>query len=210
MALDTYDNLKAAIADYLDRPDLTQQIPDFITLAEARHRRDIRTIDMLTRSQVTYSATGDQYVALPPRFLQMRLLRLLTDPVQELRAVTPNQITAARGASMNATKGMPTFYAVHEELEFNIVADKDYVVEMIYYASFPALSATNQVNALLTKNPDAYLYGSLIAAEPFMMHDDRIEVWAELYKTALDGIAATSRRQRQGSPIAARVYGGTP
>lgn len=210
MALDTYDNLKSAIADYLDRPDLTEQIPDFITLAEARHRRDIRTIDMLTRSQVTFAGQSDSYVALPPRFLQMRLLRLLTDPVQELQSVTPNQITMARSGHLTTTFGIPRFYAVHEEIEFNIVPDKDYVIEMLYYAWFPPLAGANQTNALLLKNPDAYLYGSLIAAEPFMMHDERIQVWAELYKTALDGIAATSKRQRQGAPLTARVHGGTP
>ena len=35
MALTTYTELKAAIADWLNRSDLTSQIPDFITLAEA-------------------------------------------------------------------------------------------------------------------------------------------------------------------------------
>lgn len=36
MALDTYTNLKAEIASYLNRSDLTTYIPDFITLAEQR------------------------------------------------------------------------------------------------------------------------------------------------------------------------------
>ena len=40
MAITNYSELKSAIADWLDRTDLTDQIPDFITLAEARHKRD--------------------------------------------------------------------------------------------------------------------------------------------------------------------------
>ena len=210
MALNSYDNLRAAIADYLDRPDLAAQIPDFVDLAEARHRRDIRSNDMLTRSQVTFAKQSAPYVALPPRFLQMRLLRVLTDPVRRLQPVTPDQLTMARGGHLTTTYCQPSFYCVHEELEFDVSPDQDYVLEMLYYAAFPPLDATNTTNALLVNNPDAYLYGSLIAAEPFMMHDDRIQVWAELYKTALDGIAATSRRARHGAPLTARVYGGTP
>ena len=34
MPLTTYDELKASIADFLNRSDLTNAIPDFISLAE--------------------------------------------------------------------------------------------------------------------------------------------------------------------------------
>ena len=36
MAIDTYGNLKTAVANYLNRSDLTSYIPDFITLALQR------------------------------------------------------------------------------------------------------------------------------------------------------------------------------
>ena len=39
MALGTFTELKDAIADWLDRSDLTARIPDFIALAEARINR---------------------------------------------------------------------------------------------------------------------------------------------------------------------------
>ena len=208
--LDTFDGLKAAVADYLDRPDLTDRIPDFITLAEARHRRDFRLQDMLTRSQLTLTANATNYAALPPRFLQMQLLRLLTDPVGKLSHVTPDQLSTAQSGHLNATYSQPRFYTIHEEIEFDVVPDKDYKLEMIYYASFLPLSATAPTNALLLKNPDVYLYGTLVAAEPFMMNDQRIQVWAELYKSAHEMIAIRNRRAKQGSPLRARVYGDTP
>ena len=43
MAVDTYTNLQAAIANFLARDDLTAQIPDFITMAEARMSRELET-----------------------------------------------------------------------------------------------------------------------------------------------------------------------
>jgi hypothetical protein len=210
MALDTFENLKTSVSDYLDRPDLADRIPDFITLAEARHRRDFRTQDMLTRSQVTFSGQADSYLALPPRFLQMQMLRLLTDPPSPLEHLTPDQITRAKSGHLAATYGQPRAYTIHEEIEFDVVPDKDYKVEMLYYASFLPLSTANPSNALLLKSPDVYLYGTLVAAEPFMMNDARIQVWAELYKSALEAIVNRNRRAKQGSPMRARVYGGTP
>ena len=39
MALSTYDELKASIADFLNRDDLTSVIPDFIKLAETGMNR---------------------------------------------------------------------------------------------------------------------------------------------------------------------------
>ena len=47
MAFTTYTTLKTSIANYLGRTDLTDQIPDFITLAENRLRRDLRLRTML-------------------------------------------------------------------------------------------------------------------------------------------------------------------
>ena len=42
MALSTFSELKTEIANYVDRSDLTDQIPTFIKLAEAPKHIDIR------------------------------------------------------------------------------------------------------------------------------------------------------------------------
>ena len=46
MALSTYAELQAAIADHLDRSGLDSQIPDFIRIAEARMQRKLRVQPM--------------------------------------------------------------------------------------------------------------------------------------------------------------------
>ena len=43
MSLDTYSNLQTSIANFLARDDLTTNIPDFISLAEARMSRELDT-----------------------------------------------------------------------------------------------------------------------------------------------------------------------
>ena len=42
MALTTFDELKASIADFLNRDDLTAVIPDFVKLAETKMNRELR------------------------------------------------------------------------------------------------------------------------------------------------------------------------
>ena len=42
MSINTYDDLKTALASWLARDDLTEFIPDFITLFEASACRELR------------------------------------------------------------------------------------------------------------------------------------------------------------------------
>ena len=57
MALATYDNIAASIADWLNRSDLTDQIPDFITLAsnEAQRKLDVPITKQVMNQTVTSS-----------------------------------------------------------------------------------------------------------------------------------------------------------
>jgi len=53
MSITNYTELKAGVADWLNREDLTAQIPDFITFAEARLNRTLRVREMLTRRRTS-------------------------------------------------------------------------------------------------------------------------------------------------------------
>ena len=67
MALSTYDELKASIADFLNRDDLTSVIPDFIKLAETGMNREVRHWRMEKRATAQLDS---QYTALPSDFLE--------------------------------------------------------------------------------------------------------------------------------------------
>ena len=76
MALSTFTELKEAVADWLDRSDLTARIPDFIALAEARINRELRIRPMEVRSTM-YTTVDQQYFNLPGGYIQMRNICLL-------------------------------------------------------------------------------------------------------------------------------------
>ena len=78
MAISTKAELHTAVANWLNRSDLTSRIPEFIALGEAQLNRILRTRDMLTRAS---PPTNAQYVALPSDFQEMLNVELTsTDP----------------------------------------------------------------------------------------------------------------------------------
>lgn len=201
MSVSTYDELKTEIADHLDRNDLAQKVETFIRLAESRHEQDVRIRQMLTRAT---SQAATRYLALPEGFLEMRTLRLLTDPVTVVEEINLHEMNRQR----RETTGKPEWYTVHDDIEFDVSPDETYTTEMVYYAKIDALSDSNQTNALLDRAPDAYLYGALIAAEPFLLHDERLTTWAQMYRGTVDSLNGMDKKR--AGPLTSRVVGRGP
>lgn len=213
MALANYTDLKAAIADYLARSDLTSAIADFITLAEAKFNRELRCIQMEKRAttSVNMAATEPEFITLPSDFQTMRRVRLSSVTGKpRIEPLSGAQADEFRYGRDNAT-GQPQYFTVlGDEIELLPTPDLAYTVEMVYRANIPAL-ASNSTNWLLTLAPDAYLYGALMEAAPYLQNDERIPVWASGRLNAVDGLNQLSRDQAYGSaPLAMRMTGVTP
>jgi len=102
----TYAELQTSIATWLVREDLTAIIPDFITLAEAKFKRDIRVREMEKRA--TADATTE-YTGLPSDFLEIRSAHLNTSPKTQLRAMALSEIRSRR---LGSTAGQPEVFAI--------------------------------------------------------------------------------------------------
>jgi len=61
-------------------------------------------------------------------------------------------------------------------------------MEIDYYAKVVALSDAAPTNTMLTNNPDIYLYGALLEAEPFLMNDARAQLWSQAFFKAIQDI----------------------
>ncbi len=174
MSLGSYSELKDEIIDHLDRSDLEDKVDTFIDLAEARHKRELRIREMVTRSQATINDTTGRYLALPTGFIQMQTLRLIDSNgrIAHLQEVNMDNMNSLR----TPTAGVPAYFVTHEELEFDreVEDGETFTAEMIYWKAFTPLSDANTSNPLLVKAPDAYLYGAIYAAAPFIQEDDRI------------------------------------
>lgn len=188
MAFTSYTDLKSTVADYLARSDLTTQIPDFITLAENRLRRDLRLRQML-KVVTTAMTAGDGTVALPSDFLAMRDIHLNTSPVSSIEYQSPSNFF--RNARTTES-GTPTMYTVMAtEFQFAPLPDSAYTLQMLYYAAPAYLSSSNSSNVFLANCPDLLLYAALGEAEPYLMNDERLQTWASLYQRGLDAISSS-------------------
>jgi hypothetical protein len=87
-------------------------------------------------------------------------------------------------------------------MQFAPIPDSTYVLQMLYYAKPPVLSDTNASNVFLINTPDALLYGALGEAEPYLMNDARLQVWAALYDRAINSISvADQASEYSGQPM---------
>lgn len=185
MAITDYTSLQSSVANWLHRSDLTAQIPDLIALAEAKLSSDLSARAMETRTSLSVSA-GNAYVNLPSDMLEMARLTLQTNPVITLKYASADELSADFPFNVS---GRPSVFAViGGQLQLAPVPDANYNLELVYQQRIPALSNSNPSNWLLSNWPNAYLYGTLTAAQPYIANDARLTTFQALYREAVDGI----------------------
>ena len=190
MALTNYTELKASVADFLNRGDLTSVIPDFITMTESEFNRTLRVSNMSVR---TRAPLNTQYLKLPDGFIGMRNIDLLTDPVTPLSYKNLQNLDIHRA---NDATGKPLYYSIlQNNIEFAPVPDGAYTLEIVYYQKVPPLSV-NPTNWLLDNHPDAYLYGALMHSAPYLQADERAGLWAGKYNQIIQQITSSDEKAK--------------
>ena len=193
MAISNYSELQTAVANWLDRDDLTDRIPEFIALAEARFNRVLRLRSM----EAKYTAdtvAGQRNLALPTSYIQMRNFQVNTSPLTTLSYVTPEIYDRLWGGS---TSGTPKFYTIlANEVSFGPIPGSVMEVEMLFYKKFENLSGSVATNWLITNAPDIYLYGSMLEAEPFIMNDERVQLWAAALERGVSDLQEQDNKDR--------------
>ena len=193
MAISTYTELKTAVANWLDRDDLTDRIPEFIALAEARMNRVLR-LRMMESKYTASTVASQRNYALPTGYIQMRNFQINTSPVTSLQYVSPEIYDRLWGGS---TGGTPQFYTIiTNEIQLGPVPGSVLTLEMLFYKKITALSGTNTTEQMLTDNPDIYLYGALLEAEPFIMNDERVGLWAKGFQQAVADLQEQDNKDR--------------
>lgn len=200
MAISSFSELKTAVANWINRDDLTDRIPEFIALAEGMFNRRLRHPRM--ENSATAVLSGET-LAFPTDFLSLRSMFIDGNPDTELDFVPYSSLrtlypTTATGIPQVYTEADGAFY-------FAPVPSGDYTVHMVYWQQIPALSDSQTTNWLLTAHPDLYLYASLIHAAKYIRDDAEMAgntVLAERYLAEL--AKEGTKRAAGGSPLAIR------
>lgn len=191
MAITTYAELKSAVADFLNRDDLTNTIDTFIDMAEAQLNRDVRHWKMEQRST---AEIDDQYLTLPTDWLETIRITMQDTVPYVLNLASRDQIEEYRLRGANVS-GKPVYYShIAGEIELYPTPDATYDIELLYTQKIEALSDSNTSNWLLALAPDLYLYAVLMETAIYLHDDDRIAAYASIYQSKLAALNAESKK----------------
>lgn len=183
MAISTYSELKTAVADFLNRDDLTDVIPTFIALAESQISRDLRHWRQQRRVTTTLN---EKFENLPSDFLEASHFYIDTTEGEKTLEFASSAEISRRKVNHAGISGEPAVYTINSgQIEFIPAPDDGYTLTMCYYAKIVPLGDDNSTNWLLDYFPDIYLYGSLLHSSAYLQEDARIAVWGQLYAAAM-------------------------
>ena len=198
MDLSNYVGLKAAVADYLNRSDMSDRIPTFITLAEATLKRRLRR--KTTRATISIAAES---TTLPADVAELRSINLRTASRwldTPLDIGTPEQLAEVR--ARYATAGRPIRGAmIGRKLVVAPEPDATYSADITYFSQLTPLPATDSTNDVLAESPDLYLFGALMEAAPFLEHDERIPTWERKFEKALAELNAVREAEETNASL---------
>ena len=209
MALNTYTALKTAIANWLNRSDLTDEIADdFIELTEADFNSKLRIRQMEQIDTITIDSETE---TVPTGFIGVRSFYILSsDTKYTLEYITPHNLFEIRGGSRS---GRPRSYTIEadnetEQFRFGPSPDTTYTGYLSYYKNIEALSSSNATNYILDKHPGIYLYGSLYHAANFLggMDPDQKQNFLQMYIAAMERCENNDRQDSYGgAPVQQRT-----
>lgn len=207
----TYTTLKSQIALYLKRNDLTSLIPSFITMGENELNRRLNVLQRELRGQKTLTS-GARTIAITDvtvlSGLTIKLLWRSALSASNPDAGTPTRLvyktTEQLLPLMQDASGPPNFYTI--EGGVNPTGDAAYTVRVDRPADQTYQLGTVEsyifwleaygTNWISERHEEAYLYASLVQAEPFIKNDKRIIIWRTMLEAVIDQIMEADRYAR--------------
>lgn len=191
MSITTYTELKAAIADWLNRDDISDaRLSDFISFAENRIYHELRIPTM--ERVVLLDTDSDGKAFIPADFLEAKDVFFNNSPL--------DRISLTDLMSRDDDSGKPYYFAREGGyLTFlpnpGDITGTDDELRMIYYAEPDRLSVTVADNSVFLLAPDLYLYGALVAGGVYLgVPQDKITVWQTSFADLMQRLMGHARQ----------------
>lgn len=192
MAIDTYSALQTEVAAWMQRSDLSGNVPTFIEFATAYFNQHLRVPQMEGVAQTT--VTGE-WTALPDDYLGMRYIEI-ADTGKRLTHVSPEEYALLVKSAR--TPEVPVYMI--GDMSFRIYpTQSDLDVEILYYQEIPEMVNASDTNWLLEQYPNAYLSAALMYGFDFVQDDARAAKWEARTKDQIGLIQRTGQQLVQGA-----------
>lgn len=200
MSFNTYGELKVSVATWLNRKDLTDNIPDFISLAETRIFRFLRSPSNEVGTDYM-PALDDTSIVIPNDLLELKLLVINGETYKFISYdyLIQNKLALA---------DTRVFSRIQNNFIFPFSFKGTEQVTMIYWQDQSGFNEDSDFSATLRTAPDLYLFGALLEAEPFIKDDERIPIWNAKYDKALEEFLRYNRTLDYGASVPEVSSGG--
>lgn len=224
MAVDTFIKLRAAIADTVNRDDLSAEVMVFegtavdgmikraVANAAATIQRDIvargghKNMEILDDSLTT--AAGVEYIDMPEDFAGLRTFMLPGlmpgSCARVLEFVDPATLWTQYAT---AAPGQPEKYTIigARRAYLRPVPDQSYATRLVYCRAIPALIADGDSNWLLADHPDIYVAAAMIELCLYLENDSRLVFWKTTYDLKINHLMSDDRNVRWAA-VPSRPY----
>lgn len=196
----SYAFLCEQVARWLHRSDLTDDIPNFVRMAEAQIYRRLNVFPREIEVDLV-SEVGSRFVALPPDYAEpLGLWSSHVEPRYEFTA------TIASALPINDDDArLPIYWAIDgANIAFEVPTDQAYPLQFRYFQT-TYLSNAVQTNPLFLRAPEMFLYGALSHAAPFLADDARTPMWEAKFKQLMLEVAAEASRSKSVATLQTEI-----
>jgi hypothetical protein len=181
----SYSTLKADVADYLHRTDLTAKMAAFITLAEANLFRELFVKDT---ELIVSGVTVGEYGTLPADFGKVsRITASVGDSEYNLNYKSPDYTT---------TLAYPESYAL-ENNKLRIFGTSTGQAYTLYYIPKLVALSDSTTNWLHDNAYDLYLYATALEACKYTRDGQEMANLMPMVANLIDSVRRTSERKGQ-------------
>lgn len=174
-----YGELKTAVADWVNRDDLADKLPNFIAIAEKTIFRRLR----IPENEAVYSETidGNATVNVPADFLEAKNILVNGSPLEVVSDIYAYSYTNTSGSTRYVGRSGDLF------LFRPLVVDGD-IVTINYWQDQSGMSADTDTTEVLAEAPDLYLYATIMEIEKYLGSEGRIAQTKALFESKLNEI----------------------
>lgn len=193
----TYTDLKALIATWAVRNDLTARADEIIDFVESDLRVRCRLVDLESAATVAVVAGVG---AVPSDFCGHRVALWEGETSAPLEYATPEQMAVFSSANVG---GSPRRYTITSG-EIQVSPSSDGSIALTYLATLAPLSDDAPTNALLTNYPDVYLAGCQKWVGLLLSDDARVMRWGREYEAAVSRVKLNQQFKRYPGQLTVR------
>ena len=211
MAYANVGELKAAVADWINREDLTAQIPEFITLGENRILADSRGMVVPNEEEIRVTVTAaNQQNPYPAGKYSVTSLVVDGDVITPVTWETfQTNLKENTGKVWTYWEGGIYYSGFASEDETPDPTAED--VTILYRAfSKDTLDINNDADfsPFFKANPELYLYAALLEASTYLRDMEGVTLYQTRYENLYDQISKGYRRRKIANGFTVSSVGG--